>query len=90
MAMSKEKKWLTDEEIQELIFLPDGELSDVDFDSDPDDPEYEPRDDKKLIDSCPLEVVINLRDQHPREDDDGGMPSNPVEAVPGTSRHTAA
>ncbi|KAH7958062.1 hypothetical protein HPB51_027955 [Rhipicephalus microplus] len=30
------------------------------------------------------------RDQHPREDDDGGMPSNPVEAVPGTSRHTAA
>ncbi|KAL3244044.1 hypothetical protein MRX96_019613 [Rhipicephalus microplus] len=47
MAMSKEKKWLTDEEIQELIFLPDGELSDVDFDSDPDDPEYEPRDDRK-------------------------------------------
>ncbi|KAH7958093.1 hypothetical protein HPB51_027922 [Rhipicephalus microplus] len=90
MATSKEKKWLTDEEIQELIFLPDGELSDADFDSDPDDPEHEPRDDKKLIDSCPLEVVINIRDQHPREDDDGGMPSNPVEAVPGTSRHTAA
>ncbi|KAL3213631.1 hypothetical protein MRX96_007653 [Rhipicephalus microplus] len=47
MAMSKEKKWLTDEEIQELIFLPDGELSDVDFDSEPDDPEYERRDEKR-------------------------------------------
>lgn len=48
-AMSnKKKKWLTDEEIQELIFLPDGKLSDADFDSDPNDPDYDPRDAENL------------------------------------------
>lgn len=64
-------------------------MYDVDFKSDPDDPGYEARDDEKLIDSCPLEVVLNLCDEHPPEEDDGRMPNNPVEAVPGISRSTA-
>lgn len=85
MAMSKKKKkWLTDEEIQELIFLPDGELSDANFDSDPDDPDYDPRDARKLIDTFPLEIVTNLRDKEPCVEDDGGMSSDNVEALPVT------
>ncbi|CAN7940533.1 unnamed protein product [Ixodes hexagonus] len=62
MERSGPRRQLTDEEIQEIIFLPDGYISDVDIDSDPDDPEYDPRQDRRFVETCPLEIVTKLRD----------------------------
>ncbi|KAH7936776.1 hypothetical protein HPB49_003919 [Dermacentor silvarum] len=78
-------------EQEALIFLPDGELSHADFDSDPDDPDYDPKDGRKLIDTCPLEIVTNLRDEEPCVEDDDIMSGDNVEAWPVTSRaHSVA
>lgn len=58
------KRPLNEEEIHELIFLPDGDISDVDLDSDPDDPRQEPR----YADLAPLEVMTDIHDEHPQEE----------------------
>lgn len=86
MATSKEKEWL----ISEIQVLTDGKLSHVDFNSDPDDPSYNPKDDRRLTDSCTLKIVGNLHNEQPHEEEDAGMPSDPVEALPGTSCAQAA
>ncbi|KAH9375577.1 hypothetical protein HPB48_009429 [Haemaphysalis longicornis] len=84
--MDRSRSWrpLTDEEIQEIIFLPDGEISDVDIDSDPDDPEYDPRQ-ENFLDSCPLEFVTNHRDNNAPENENRTVQSGSSEVPSATS-----
>ncbi|KAH9366758.1 hypothetical protein HPB48_007843 [Haemaphysalis longicornis] len=84
MDRSRSRRPLTDEEIQELIFLPDGEISDVDIDSDPDDPEYDPRQ-ENFLDHCHLEFVTNLRNNNAPENENRTVQSGSSEVPSATS-----
>lgn len=64
------KRPLNEEEIHELIFLPDGDISDIHLDSDPDDPDCDPRQEPRYADLTPLEVVTDIHDEHPQEEAD--------------------
>lgn len=64
------KRPLNEEEIHELIFLPDGDISDIHLDSDPDDPDCDPRQEPRYADLTPLEAVTDIHDEHPQEEAD--------------------
>lgn len=71
---------LTEEEIQELIFLPDGDISDMEIDSDPDDPDYDPAADLQFINLCPLEVVRDI-DTSMNAQEEACLPHRPSETL---------
>ncbi|KAH9374931.1 hypothetical protein HPB48_014650 [Haemaphysalis longicornis] len=75
---------LSDKEIQEIVFLPYGEIFDVDIDSDPDDPEYDPRQ-ELFLDRCPLEFVTNFRNNNAPENENRTVQSGSSEVPSATS-----
>lgn len=64
MNASKRRKSLTDDGIQELIFLPGGEISDVDFDSEPHDPNYDPIEEVIYTALCLYEFLTRLENSN--------------------------
>lgn len=85
MERSRPRRQLTDEDIQEIIFLPDGDISNIDFDSDPDHLEYDPRQDRRFLETCPLEIVTNLRDVEEPQVESNDVPSGSSEISARTS-----
>ncbi|CAN7986414.1 unnamed protein product, partial [Ixodes hexagonus] len=79
------------------VVLPDGEISDIDLDSDPDDPaRLRSKTRAELLpwirsyaDLCPLEVVTAIRDEHPEGADTQTM-NSPADSLPHTSHSDEA
>uniref|UniRef100_A0A6B0UZZ6 Uncharacterized protein n=1 Tax=Ixodes ricinus TaxID=34613 RepID=A0A6B0UZZ6_IXORI len=80
MSGTRRNGHLTEEEIQELIFLPDVDISDMEIDSDPDDPDYDPAADLQFINLCPLEVVRDI-DTSMNAQEEACLPHRPSETL---------